>query len=94
MQNQHTQAWRAAVETAYREKARRGFLTHLAFYLVFNTFFIALNLKTSPDILWFLFPLIFWGIFVVFHGVRAVGLVAHSARAFFGEVLAHLEEGS
>jgi len=84
-------AWQVAVETAYRNKARRGFLTHLLFYLAFNTFFITLNLKTAPEFHWFLFPLLFWGIFLLFHGAMATFLAPMNARRFYGEVLSQLE---
>ncbi len=48
----------------------KGFYGNLISYLIFNGFFLILNLITSPNELWFFWPLIGWGIGVVFHGMK------------------------
>ena len=37
---------------------------------IFNLFFFILNMMTSPDELWFYWPLLGWGIGVLFHGMK------------------------
>ena len=48
----------------------KGFYGNLISYIIFNGFFLILNLITSPNELWFFWPLIGWGIGVVFHGMK------------------------
>lgn len=69
------------METNYNEEERyyqarkqvneiKGFYGNLIAYLVFNIFFLILNLMTSPQELWFFWPLIGWGVGVLFHGMK------------------------
>ena len=46
-----------------------GFFIHLAVYIVVNVLLIIINISTSPQYLWFKWPLIGWGIGVIFHGI-------------------------
>jgi len=61
------------------EKAReridelRDFYMHLATYVAVNLFLVILNLVTSPDSIWFIYPLLGWGI----------GLAIHTAEVFW-----------
>ena len=48
----------------------KGFYGNLIAYIIFNGFFLVLNLLTSPNELWFYWPLLGWGIGVLFHGMR------------------------
>ena len=48
----------------------KGFYGNLTAYIVVNIFFVVINLMTSPDHLWFYWPMLGWGIGVVFHGLR------------------------
>ena len=63
------------------EKARKkveakiGFYIHLAVYAGVNTLLIIINLITSTQYLWFKWPLIGWGIGILFH---ALGVFAFS----------------
>jgi hypothetical protein len=50
-------------------EARLGFYIHLAVYVLVNALLVAINLTTSPDALWFYWPLGGWGIGVVFHAL-------------------------
>jgi len=69
------------METNYNEEERyyqakkrvediKGFYGNLIAYIIFNGFFLVLNLMTSPNELWFFWPLLGWGIGVVFHGMK------------------------
>ncbi len=58
-------------ERYYQAKKRveeiKGFYGNLASYVLVNLFLMILNLATSPQYLWFFWPLLGWGIGVVFH---------------------------
>ena len=47
----------------------RGFYAHLAAYVACNLFLFAINLLTGSDVLWFLFPLMGWGVGLAIHSV-------------------------
>lgn len=51
---------------------RRGFSSHLWAFLGVNVFLLAINLLTTPAILWFLFPLLGWGLGLFFHARAAL----------------------
>jgi len=57
------------------EKAKRRveekleFYIHLLVYIVVITLLIFINYNTSPQYLWFKWPLMGWGVGVFFHGV-------------------------
>lgn len=48
----------------------KGFYGNLTAYIVVNIVLVFVNLKTSPDHLWFYWPMLGWGIGVLFHGLR------------------------
>jgi hypothetical protein len=48
----------------------KGFYGNLIAYIIFNGFFLVLNLMTSPNELWFFWPLLGWGVGVLFHGMK------------------------
>ncbi|MFH7006701.1 2TM domain-containing protein [Flavobacterium plurextorum] len=52
----------------------KGFYGNLASYIFVNAILIFVNLYTSPEYLWFFWPLLWWGIGVVFHGLRVFDL--------------------
>ena len=58
-----------------RVEALRGFYVHFAIYLIVNAGLVVINLLTTPDELWFYWPLLGWGIGVAIHafGVFAGG---------------------
>ena len=53
-----------------RVEAIKGFYGNLIAYIIFNGFFLVLNLLTSPNELWFYWPLLGWGVGVLFHGMK------------------------
>jgi hypothetical protein len=52
-----------------RVEAKLGFYIHLGVYILVNGIMVAVNLMTSPETYWFIWPLIGWGIGVLFHGL-------------------------
>lgn len=61
-------------ERYYQAKKRveeiKGFYGNLIAYVVVNLGLMVLNLVTSPNHLWFFWPMLGWGIGVVFHGLK------------------------
>lgn len=45
----------------------KGYYSHLAAYIAVNLFLFGLNMATSPGHLWFIYPLLGWGIGVAIH---------------------------
>ena len=60
-----------------RERAtvKYGFFVHAGIYVAVMVLLVFINLVTSPQAIWFVWPLIGWGFAVVLHGV-GVFLVA------------------
>ena len=52
----------------------RGFYTHLFVYGAVNLGLFILNMLTSPDSIWYIYPLSGWGIGLVIHGLKNFGL--------------------
>jgi hypothetical protein len=51
----------------------RGFYTHLTVYVIVNIGLFLINMIASPGSLWFLWPLMGWGIAVALHALRVFG---------------------
>jgi hypothetical protein len=45
----------------------KAFYLHLILYIVVNVTLVIFNLATSPEVLWFKWPLMGWGIGIVSH---------------------------
>lgn len=58
----------------------KGFYRNLISYIVVNLGFLAINLLTSPEHLWFYWPMLGWGIGVLFHGMKVF-----DCMPFFGK---------
>ena len=56
-----------------RVEAIKGFYIHLAVYIVVNLILFSINMITSPDSLWFVWPLMGWGIGFGFHALSVFG---------------------
>ena len=52
-----------------RVEQKLGFYIHLAVYILVNGLLIAIDLMSSPGTYWFIWPLIGWGIGLLFHGL-------------------------
>ena len=68
----------------YRDAKRHverklGFYMHLSLYLIVNTGLLTLNLSSGSGKPWAVFPLLGWGIGLLFHGL-AVSLSAPGAK--------------
>ena len=62
-----------------REEARRGFRLHSTVYVAINLMLIAINLlviaATSATMIWFVYPLVGWGIGLTMHYIFGVRLI-------------------
>ncbi len=56
-----------------RVESLRGFYVHLGVYVLVNIFLFLINIITSPDSLWFYWPLLGWGIAIVAHAFAVFG---------------------
>ena len=59
-------------QTRYQEAKKRveelkGFYSHLITYILVNTGLVVINLLTSPEYLWFIWPLMGWGVGLLIH---------------------------
>ncbi|WP_394832654.1 2TM domain-containing protein [Pendulispora rubella] len=52
-------------------RRRKGFAAHMWPFIAVNAFLAAINMLTTPDVLWFLFPLLGWGLGMFFHARSA-----------------------
>lgn len=48
----------------------KGFYGNLISYVLVNLFLMFINLKYSPDHIWFFWPMLGWGVGVLFHGAK------------------------
>jgi hypothetical protein len=60
-----------------RAGAKLGIYIHLTAYIAVNLVLVVVNLSTTPHYLWFIWPLLGWGI----------GLFAHGFAVFVGPKL-------
>jgi len=47
----------------------KGFYSHLIFFICANLVMLFINLKYSPEYLWFLWPFLGWGVSVFIHAI-------------------------
>ncbi|MEM5830326.1 MAG: 2TM domain-containing protein [Candidatus Aenigmatarchaeota archaeon] len=59
--------YKKAFREVYVEKQKEGFKFHLMAYLFVNVALIIYNLYFYSSYIWFQYPLIFWGIGLMFH---------------------------
>jgi hypothetical protein len=64
---------------SYRElrvdEGRKSFSIHLLVYVLVNMMLIAVNIIKSPNDIWFIYPLIGWGIGLLAHYLSAVSWI-------------------
>jgi len=58
-----------------RVKEIKEFYSHLLAYVVVNLFLMAVNLLTSPEHLWFFWPMLGWGIGIAVHALKTFNLM-------------------
>jgi hypothetical protein len=63
---ENTEAYQKAKK---KVEARLRFKIHLSVYLIVNAVLVTVNLINYPDNLWFIWPLIGWGIGLFWHAM-------------------------
>lgn len=53
-----------------RAKRKLDFYNHLLVYVIVNAMLFAINIITSPDGYWFVWPLLGWGVAVAIHAAK------------------------
>ncbi len=71
-------------QKAYREmikqEEKRGFLIHLVVYCLVNAGLITLNLVVVPEVIWFFWPVLGWGIGIVIHYLQGVRWIEETLK--------------
>ena len=62
-----------------RAEAKYGFFVHAVVYGAVMLLLLIINLLTSPGTLWFIWPLLGWGLAVTLHGARVFLLADRKA---------------
>jgi len=62
-----------------RVEAKLGFYIHLVVYILVNALLIIINMRFSPEYSWFIWPLIGWGIGLLFHAMRVFAFTGEQA---------------
>jgi hypothetical protein len=63
-ENHHNEKWQRAKESVEKLK---GFYTHLLIYLIAVPVFVWLNVRSSSNFPWALFPILGWGLGILGH---------------------------
>jgi hypothetical protein len=71
-------------QEAYQKAKERvenkiGFFTHLAAFVIINLVLIGINLVTTSDYYWFIWPLIGWSVGLLFHGIAVFVFMGDSS---------------
>lgn len=61
-----------------RVKKKKEFYNHFTMWGIICTFFFILNMITSPNIWWWVFPTLSWGLGLAIHGATTFGFFASS----------------
>lgn len=62
------------LEAKKRVKRKKDFYEHFTTYLIISVFLVALNLITSPGRWWFHWPILGWGMAVLFNYLDVFGV--------------------
>ena len=73
MERNYTEEERYA-QAKKRVQEVKGFYGNLTAYIVVNVFLMIINLLTSPEHLWFYWPMLGWGIGILAHAVSVFGI--------------------
>ncbi len=59
--------YKKAYFEVYKEQRKKGFFLHLSIYILVNTTSAIINFVFTPTFLWVIFPIVFWGMGVVWN---------------------------
>jgi len=72
MSDRDSEKYKPTYRPVVLKNERNGFFAHLIIYIIVNIFLTTLNLTSDPDVIWFVYPLIGWGIGLIAHFVFVV----------------------
>lgn len=58
-----------AGQRTIQQKEYKDFYWHLSVYVIVNTALVIINLVSNDDVLWFIWPLLGWGVGILFHAL-------------------------
>ena len=58
-----------------RVRAKRELTSHIIAYICVNGFLVGVNLLTSRNYIWFIFPMLGWGIGLVIHAFNTLNFL-------------------
>jgi hypothetical protein len=61
------------IKAKKKVKKIKGFYSNLSSWIIMSVFFVFINLQTSPEFLWCVFPIAGWGIGVAFNAMEVYG---------------------
>ena len=70
----------------------KGFYGNLIAYIIVNIGLFAINILTSPKYLWFYWPLLWWGVGVIFHGLKVFNYMPFFSRDWEEEKIKEIME--
>ncbi len=70
MKNQNSQQTAHQSRLLSGAKAKVEFRIHIINYIVINTIFAVINITLTPGYLWFIWPLLGWGIGIILHAIK------------------------
>ncbi len=62
-----------------RAEAKYKFFVHVAVFLAVMLLLVIIDMLTSPGVIWFIWPLVGWGLAVVLHGAKVYLLADRNA---------------
>lgn len=65
-----TQPGEGQSNSSKNRRAKGEFYSHLSAYILVNALLVGINLATSSDYLWFIWPLMGWGVGLILHGLQ------------------------
>lgn len=71
-----------------RVQIKVGFYIHLAIYLAVNALLVIINMTTSTENLWFIWPMLGWGSAILFHGL---GVFVFSGKSLISQKMIEKE---
>jgi phosphotransferase system glucose/maltose/N-acetylglucosamine-specific IIC component len=80
MSNRDSEKYKPTYRPLVLKNVRDRFFVHLIIYIIVNIFLATLNLTSDPDVIWFVYPLIGWGIGIIAHFVFVIVLPKKSLR--------------
>jgi hypothetical protein len=74
-ENVSLEEYKKAYHKVAKEDRARSFYLHLAIYLSINTISVIINLILTPNFIWVIFPIIFWGIGIIWNYISSFILI-------------------